>query len=209
VEDVSGATVAHPAEPSAAAFVWPRAGRYALFPGALAHGVLPCDAARSAEVAAAAAEAGGSPDDGVRFTMLVNWCVALHRIVALHTPRRARPRPRHYASLGRANARRASRRWKTAPAAPECAPFEPAPRLAQAARAARAAAARRAGAPRVERVEPSRGAQPDQCLLAACESALGGVLSLRRRVPCPEAPPPASSPGVLGVRWGGAHGKGR
>jgi hypothetical protein len=118
------------------------------------------------------------------------------------TPAAPRPRPRHYASLSRANARRASCRWKTAPAAPECAPFQPAPRLAQAARAA---AARRAGAPRVERVDPSRGAQPDQCLSAACESALGGVLSLRRRVPCPEAPPPASSPGVLGVRWGGAQ----
>lgn len=44
-----------PAVPAVGVFVWPRRGRYAVFPGDLHHGVMPSD------------------DDGRRVTVLVNW----------------------------------------------------------------------------------------------------------------------------------------
>jgi hypothetical protein len=56
----------HTSPPTRAEVVWPRAGRYAIFDGQLAHGVLPCAAARLEEAGADAGEA-------VRFTMLINW----------------------------------------------------------------------------------------------------------------------------------------
>jgi hypothetical protein len=187
------------ATPTRCEVVWPRAGRYALFDGRLAHGVFPCDGARLAEAGEETSrgregreggedEVGrdggaGGVGGGVRFTMLVNW-------------------------------------WREEkPASPECRPISPdgAQAVQTAASAALRAASRlRPGMLHNYKLSSSARTDGSNASLAVvkttdphgiwangCESKLGGVVATAVPVPCPEYPPPPAHSGLVRLSWRG------